>query len=321
MEGKSPTEGSAAGPRSVGRGGAESLCTATTKRRQGATATARERTICDCASRCPVPRRPLFAAHVTHLTVPASHTAQLRRCHDADAASGDASPYPVESAQAAGLRYVSDTMPGIQRKRAGTGFTYVDTDGQQITDKQEIARIRVARDPSRVHRRLDLPPPQRAHPGHRPGRPRAEAVPLPPALAGGPGRDQVRPDARLQPWCCRRSGKRVASDLAQPRAPPGEGARHGGAAARVHRDPGRERRVRQGQPLLRSHHAAGPPRGDLGLEAHASSSGGRAGRSTSVVLTDRRLARIVARCQALPGETLFQYEDETAGGRPSTRAT
>jgi DNA topoisomerase-1 len=29
-----------------------------------------------------------------------------------------------------------------------------------------------------------------------------------------------------------------------------------------------------------------------------------------VVLTDRRLARIVARCQAIPGETLFQYEDE-----------
>ena len=32
---------------------------------------------------------------------------------------------PVESAQAAGLRYVSDTMPGIRRKKAGKGFTYV----------------------------------------------------------------------------------------------------------------------------------------------------------------------------------------------------
>jgi hypothetical protein len=28
---------------------------------------------------------------------------------------------PVESAQAAGLRYVSDIMPGIRRKKAGKG--------------------------------------------------------------------------------------------------------------------------------------------------------------------------------------------------------
>ena len=49
---------------------------------------------------------------------------------------------PLESAHEAGLRYVSDTMPGILRKRAGTGFTYVGPDGRRITDKKEIARIR-----------------------------------------------------------------------------------------------------------------------------------------------------------------------------------
>jgi DNA topoisomerase-1 len=37
---------------------------------------------------------------------------------------------------------------------------------------------------------------------------------------------------------------------------------------------------------------------------------GKSGKIHDVVLTDRRLARIVARCQAIPGETLFQYEDE-----------
>ena len=51
-------------------------------------------------------------------------------------------PLPHESAQEAGLRYVSDTMPGIARKRAGTGFTYVGPDGRKITDRKEIARIR-----------------------------------------------------------------------------------------------------------------------------------------------------------------------------------
>jgi DNA topoisomerase-1 len=37
---------------------------------------------------------------------------------------------------------------------------------------------------------------------------------------------------------------------------------------------------------------------------------GKSGKIHDVVLTDRRLARIVSHCQAVPGETLFQYEDE-----------
>src|SRR3954451_8024127 len=49
---------------------------------------------------------------------------------------------PVESAQAAGLRYVSDTQPGIRRKRAGKGFVYVGPDGKTIRDAKEVARIR-----------------------------------------------------------------------------------------------------------------------------------------------------------------------------------
>jgi DNA topoisomerase-1 len=49
---------------------------------------------------------------------------------------------PTESAEAAGLRYVSDTMPGISRKRAGTGFSYAGPDGKRITDRKQLARIR-----------------------------------------------------------------------------------------------------------------------------------------------------------------------------------
>ncbi|HEY6058203.1 MAG TPA: hypothetical protein VIV06_09225, partial [Candidatus Limnocylindrales bacterium] len=37
----------------------------------------------------------------------------------------------------------------------------------------------------------------------------------------------------------------------------------------------------------------------------------KAGRLVSVGLRDRRLARVVRRCQELPGQELFQYEDET----------
>lgn len=41
---------------------------------------------------------------------------------------------PQASARMAGLRYVSDEEPGIRRKRWGRGFTYVDPQGQHITD-------------------------------------------------------------------------------------------------------------------------------------------------------------------------------------------
>jgi DNA topoisomerase I len=41
-----------------------------------------------------------------------------------------------------GLRYVSDAMPGIRRKRAGRRFTYVDPTGKRLDDAEGLARIR-----------------------------------------------------------------------------------------------------------------------------------------------------------------------------------
>ena len=40
----------------------------------------------------------------------------------------------VEAAQSAGLRYVSDTLPGIRRRRAGSGFVYVDANAERLRD-------------------------------------------------------------------------------------------------------------------------------------------------------------------------------------------
>jgi DNA topoisomerase I len=40
---------------------------------------------------------------------------------------------------------------------------------------------------------------------------------------------------------------------------------------------------------------------------------GKSGRRHSIDLRDRRLARIVRRCQDLPGQHLFQYEDDEGG--------
>ncbi|MHB8627852.1 MAG: DNA topoisomerase IB [Aggregatilineales bacterium] len=49
---------------------------------------------------------------------------------------------PQESAAAAQLRYVDDRGPGIQRKRVGRHFTYLDVNGSTVRDKQTLARIK-----------------------------------------------------------------------------------------------------------------------------------------------------------------------------------
>ncbi len=49
---------------------------------------------------------------------------------------------PVESAKAAGLRYVSDRRPGIARKPSGKNFRYIAPDGTAVRDKDTLARIK-----------------------------------------------------------------------------------------------------------------------------------------------------------------------------------
>lgn len=48
----------------------------------------------------------------------------------------------TEAAIAASLRYVTDARPGISRRRAGTGFKYVNADGSAVRDKATLDRIR-----------------------------------------------------------------------------------------------------------------------------------------------------------------------------------
>lgn len=49
---------------------------------------------------------------------------------------------PLASAKAAGLRYVTDDRPGIHRKRAGKGFTYIGPDGKPVRDRETLERIK-----------------------------------------------------------------------------------------------------------------------------------------------------------------------------------
>lgn len=47
----------------------------------------------------------------------------------------------IDSAKAAGLRYVTDAMPGIRRLRRGRGFAYVAPDGQAVRERAAVKRF------------------------------------------------------------------------------------------------------------------------------------------------------------------------------------
>jgi DNA topoisomerase-1 len=49
---------------------------------------------------------------------------------------------PKDAAQSVGLRYVSDARPGIRRKKAGNGFTYVRVDGSRLAEFEALGRIK-----------------------------------------------------------------------------------------------------------------------------------------------------------------------------------
>jgi len=52
------------------------------------------------------------------------------------------SPDGEEAAHEAGLRYVNDGEPGVRRLRSRKGFRYESTDGEPVTDKRELGRIK-----------------------------------------------------------------------------------------------------------------------------------------------------------------------------------
>jgi DNA topoisomerase-1 len=215
---------------------------------------------------------------------------------------------PVESAQAAGLRYVSDIQPGIRRKRSGKGFSYIGTDGKPIRDEKELARIRS----------LAIPPAYTD----------VWICPSPNGHIQATGRDaRGRKQYRYHPrWREVRDETKFGRMLAFSEVLPK-------IRARIERDlarPGLPRekvlatvvsllectRIRVGND---EYAKANRSYGLTTLQdRHVEISGsnlrfefrGKSGKAQRVDLNDRRLARIVQRCQALPGEDLFQYLDD-----------
>src|ERR671911_398358 len=56
--------------------------------------------------------------------------------------SAEAIVDPRDAAESVGLTYVSDEEPGIRRKKAGKGFTYIGPGGGKVEDEATLKRIR-----------------------------------------------------------------------------------------------------------------------------------------------------------------------------------
>jgi DNA topoisomerase I len=223
----------------------------------------------------------------------------------------------VTSAEAAGLCYVTDEMPGIRRRRHGRGFSYLDPDGQLLRDPEMLKRFRalvippawtevwicpVANGHLQVTARDARGRKQyRYHPSFRQQR---DGIKFDRMIAFSDVllaiRQRVEHDIALADlprekvmatvvWLLERTLIRIGSN----------------EYAKANKS--------FGLTTLRQRHVQ-----VLGARLRFDFRG-KSGVVHSVAVTDRRVARIVQRCQELPGQELFQYVDD-AGARQSVQA-
>ncbi len=215
---------------------------------------------------------------------------------------------PVQSAQTAGLRYVSDDSPGIQRQSRGKKFVYINVDGEQIRDREEIQRIES----------LAIPPAYKD----------VWICPYANGHIQATGRDaKGRKQYRYHPlWRQVRDQTKFTRMIAFSDALPT-------LRGRVDHDLGlrglpREKVLATVVRLLETtcirvgNETYARTNRSFGLTTmrcrHVDVSGntlrfkfrGKSGVDHDIQLSDRRLARIIKRCQEIPGYELFQYLDD-----------
>lgn len=221
-----------------------------------------------------------------------------------------------EAAAKASLAYVSDSEPGIARRRSGKGFSYV-AGGKTVADKKTLARIAA----------LAIPPAwtdvwiSSDADGHIQATGRDQR-----------GRKQYRYHAR---WSECRDEVKYSSLADFARALPK--IRRQVDADLRRRELPRERVVASivwllDNTMIRIGNASyARDNKSFGLTTlksrHVEIEGaklrfaftGKSGKEWKLRLVDRRMARIIRSIQELPGQHLFQYIDE-AGGRKTVRS-
>ncbi|KQO65665.1 MULTISPECIES: DNA topoisomerase IB [unclassified Methylobacterium] len=225
---------------------------------------------------------------------------------------------PRDAAEEAGLRYVEDTMPGLTRRKSGTGFAYRDARGQPVRDAKTLARIRALAIPPAYTDVWICP---RAN-GH-----------IQATGRDAKGRKQYRyhPDFRAA-----RDLTKFEHVMAFADALPAIRARVDADMGR--RDLPREKVLATVVHLLETtlirvgNDDYARTNKSFGLttlrDRHARIEGsaltfrfkGKSGKTWDLGLKDRRVARIVKACQDLPGQELFQYRDADGTVRDVTSA-
>ena len=219
----------------------------------------------------------------------------------------------IATAELAGLRYVTDDRPGITRRRAGRGFSYRAPDGSVIRDRRRVEQLKALAIPPAWRDVWICPNPN----GHllatgrdARGRKQYRYHPRWRSVRDATKFDRMVPFGRALPDL----RARVARDL-ELRGLPREKVL---AAVLRLIDVTLMRVGNDEYARLNDSFGASTMRND-----HASVRGGRVrlafrskhGRAVQVRISDRRLARIVRRCQDLPGEELFGYLDELGAER------
>lgn len=232
--------------------------------------------------------------------------------HNRDAMT-DATTAARRDASASGLRYVSPDDPGIERRRAGRGFTYVGPRGHRIRSERELARIRAIAIPPAWTEVWVCPLPNghiqatgrdargrlqyRYHRGFRARRDKGKFERL---VRFGSLLPRIRRRARRD--LARRGLDREKVLAAVITLLDATSLRVGSEAyARVNRS--------FGLTTLRNRHAT-VSGATLRFQFR-----GKGGRTEERDLVDRRLAAVVRRCQELPGQSLFQYVDDDGEAR------
>lgn len=207
-----------------------------------------------------------------------------------------------------GLRYSTDSKPGISRRKSGKGFVYVDVAGKRITDHETISRIRSIVIPP-AWTDVWISPYENGHlqATGRDAKGRKQAIYHPDFRAY---REETKFD-RLKEFgnALPAIRERVDADLRK-RGLPKEKV----IAAVVHllestliRVGNREYALQNksfGLTTLRNEHI------DLGSERIQFKFKGKSGKYFQIEYRDRRMARVVRVIQELPGQALFQYLDD-----------
>jgi DNA topoisomerase-1 len=213
----------------------------------------------------------------------------------------------AEAAQEAGLVYTTDLEPGLRRVRKGKGFIYLEPDGKQVRDRATLDRIQsLTIPPAWDHVWITNRPRGHLQATGRDVRGRKQPLYHPRwrVVRDANKFDRMVGFARKLPPIRRR----VASDIRRAGLPKQKVVATivkllEMTFARI----GNEEYAREnrsfGLTTLRDRHVT--VRGATVKFLFT----GKSGREVSVALTDRRVARVIKRCEELPGQMLFQYID------------